>query len=300
MAAAQAGKDVAVLLEGRARFDELTNLEWALRFRNAGVRILRLPHRKVHAKAFWVLRGCSAYLHVGTGNYHPTNGRLYTDLSLFTRDPRLTADARAFFDALEAGTAPVLATMRTGSAIRELLIERIRAESHPGGCVILKCNHLTDPELLAALDECGRSGARVDLLVRTTLTQVTPAMHARSIVGRYLEHARVVAFRRDGSWEVWAGSFDAMERNFERRYELMFPIDEPRPKRVVLKELRSQLRDDVNTYELRPDGSEEPRRGGSNDCQQLEAARSRAPPTSAISELDLACSELRRSADAKR
>ena len=216
IAAAQAGKDVAVLLEGRARFDELTNLEWALRFRNAGVRVLSLPHKKVHARVFWALRGGCAYLHVGTGNYHPTNGRLYTDLSLFTRNPQLTADAKAFFDALEAGTAPILGTMRTGSAIRDLLMERIRAESNPRGCVILKCNHLTDPEILAALDECGRSGARVDLLVRTTLTKVTPAMHARSIVGRYLEHARVVAFRRDGSWEVWAGSFDAAPRRRER------------------------------------------------------------------------------------
>ena len=270
VAAACAGKDVAVLLEGRARFDELTNLEWALRFRNSGVRVLRLPAKKVHAKLFWVLRGGREYLHVGTGNYHPTNSRLYTDFSLFTRSPQLTTDARAFFEALETGAAPTLVAMRTGAAIRELLLERIRAESHPDGHVILKSNHLTDPEILSALEACGASGARVDLIVRTTLPQISPRVHARCIIGRFLEHARVVAFRRDGNWEVWAGSFDAMPRNFERRYELMFPVEDAKAKRMVLQELRSQLRDDVNAYELRADGSEEPCWGGSYSCQRVD------------------------------
>jgi len=278
IAAAQAGKDVAVLLEGRARFDELTNMEWALRFKNSGVRVLHLLHKKVHAKLCWVRRGETAYLHVGTGNYNPTNGRLYTDFSMFTRNPRLTADARAFFDALEAGTAPVLKALRTGGAIRELLLERIRAESHPRGHVILKSNHLTDPEILEALDACGREGGRVDLIVRTTLTQISPAVRARSIVGRFLEHARVVAFRGQGEWEVWAGSFDAMPRNFERRYELMFPVEDPRAKRLVLQEIRSQLRDEVNAYELRADGTEVARRGNAHDCQRVEARHTSRRP----------------------
>jgi polyphosphate kinase len=278
--AARAGKDVAVLLEGRARFDELTNMEWALRFRNSGVRVLRLPRRKVHAKLYWVLRGGTAHLHVGTGNYHPTNGRLYSDVSVFTRSPRLTADAKAFFDALEAGTEPELGTMRTGVAIRELLLDRLRAEGHPKGHAILKFNHLTDPELLAALETCGQSGARVDLLIRTTLTQITPTVHARSIIGRFLEHARVVAFRRGGDWEVWCGSFDGMRRNFERRYELMFPVEAPRAKEFILRELRSQLRDDANTYELRAAGTEELHWGGSHNCQRLEVHQDsgRHPP----------------------
>jgi len=268
--AARAGKDVAVLLEGRARFDELTNMEWALRFRSAGVRVLRLPRKKAHAKLYWVLRGGTPYLHVGTGNYHPTNGRLYSDVSTFTRSALLTADAKRFFDALEAGTEPVLGTMRTGAAIQQLILERLRAEGHPEGHAILKFNHLTDPEILAAADACGRSGARVDLLIRTTLTEISPAVHARSIIGRFLEHARVVAFRRDGGWEVWCGSFDAMPRNFERRYELMFPVVDPRAKDLILRELRAQLRDDVNSYELNADGTETQHWGGSHDCQRLE------------------------------
>jgi polyphosphate kinase len=271
--AARAGKDVAVLLEGRARFDELTNMEWALRFRNSGVRVLRLPRKKAHAKLYWVERAGTSYLHVGTGNYHPTNGRLYTDFSLFTTNTRLTADAKAFFDALEGGTEPALRAMRTGKGIRELLLERVRAEAHRHGHVILKFNHLTDPEILDALDACGRAGARVDLLVRTTLTRVSPHVHARSLVGRFLEHARAAAFRGDGSWEVWCGSFDGMPRNFDARYELAFPVLDPAGRELVLRALRAQLRDDVNAYDLGADGTEEPRWMGSHDCQRLERAR---------------------------
>jgi len=268
IAAAKAGKDVAVLLEARARFDELNNMEWALRFHNSGVRVLPLPEKKVHAKVYWVRRGEREYVHLGTGNYNTNNGRLYTDLSLFTWDRRLTSDAKAFFDALENGAVPSLGHMRTGSGIRELLVERIHAEGNARGHVILKFNHLTDPEVLEALDEAARAGARVDLLVRTTLTRVSPVMRARSLVGRFLEHARAAAFRRHGSWEVWAGSFDAMPRNFDRRYELLFPVVDPRAKRTVLAELQAQLRDDVNAFELREGGSQEPCWGGRVNAQQ--------------------------------
>jgi polyphosphate kinase len=100
-----------------------------------------------------------------------------------------------------------------------------------------------------------------------------PHVHARSLVGRFLEHARAAAFRGDGSWEVWCGSFDAMPRNFDARYELAFPVVEPAGRDLVLRALRAQLRDDVNAYELGADGSEEPRWAGSHDCQRLERAR---------------------------
>jgi polyphosphate kinase len=268
IAAARAGKDVAVLLEARARFDELTDIEWALRFQGAGVRVLQLPEKKVHAKAFWARRGGREYAHLGTGNYNTRNGRLYTDLSLFTCDPRLTSDTKAFFDALEEGAAPELDHLKTGAAIRELLVDRIRAEAHPRGHVVLKCNHLTDAAVLAALDDAARAGARVDLLVRTTLPEVSPLVHARSLVGRFLEHARAAAFRCGGDWEVWAGSCDVMPRSFDRRRELLFPVLDPRAKRRVLAELRRQLSDDVNAFELGPDGSQTPRWGGTRDAQR--------------------------------
>ena len=271
--AARAGKDVAVLLEARARFDELQNLEWGLRFQNSGVRVLPLPERKVHAKAFWVRRGRREYLHVGTGNYNTRNARAYTDFSLFTADRRLTRDAKAFFDALDAGRPPRLKHMRTGASIRTLLVERIRAEAHPKGHVILKFNHVTDPKVLAALAAAARAGARVDLLVRTTLTEIREGCHARSLVGRFLEHARVAAFRDRGQWVVYAGSLDAMPRNFDRRYELFFPVADPRAKRAVLAELRTQLADDVNAFALLPGGSEKAIWGGSVNAQRADGHR---------------------------
>jgi polyphosphate kinase len=265
--AARAGKDVAVLLEARARFDELQNLEWGLRFQNSGVRVLPLPSRKVHAKAIWVKRGPREFVHLGTGNYNTRNARLYTDFSLFTSDRNLTRDVKLFFDALEHGRAPRMIHLKTSSAIRTLLLERIAAEANPGGHVILKFNHVTDPKILSTLARAAAAGARVDLIARTTLTEVAPGVHARSLVGRFLEHARVAAFRNRGRWLVHAGSLDAMPRNFEGRYELFFPVTDPMARRMVLSELRTQLADDVNAFELREDGVEKALWGGKSSCQ---------------------------------
>jgi polyphosphate kinase len=271
--AARAGKDVAVLLEARARFDELQNLEWGLRFQNSGVRVLPLPPRKVHAKAIWVRRGRREFVHLGTGNYNTRNARLYTDLSLFTADPALTHDVKAFFDALEKGKAPRMRELRTGATIRKLLLDRIKAESHPAGHVIFKFNHVTDAAILAALRAAARAGARVDVLARTTLTEIAPGVRAKSVVGRFLEHARVVAFKNGGRWLVYAGSLDAMPRNFDRRYELFFPVKEPNARRMVLSELRTQVADDVNSFDLLDDGTEEARWGGEHDAQRADDHR---------------------------
>jgi len=266
--AAKAGKDVAVLLEGRARFDELANLEWNLRFAGAGVRVLPLPSKKVHAKALYVRRAGSEYVHLGTGNYNPINGRLYTDLSLFSTHPALTADVRTFFEALEQQQTPVLATLRTGPAIRDLLLESIQAEAHKKGEIILKFNHITDPPLLQALEEALNRGARVHLIVRSTLTTLWEGVEVKSLVGRFLEHARAVAFKAGGKWRVWAGSADLMPRNLDRRYELFFPILAPRLKRKVLEILRAQIADDRNSFILTPSGQQR-RWGGKRDGQKL-------------------------------
>lgn len=267
--AAKAGKDVAVLLEGRARFDELANLEWSLRFTGAGVRVLPLPSKKVHAKALYVRRAGSEYVHLGTGNYNPINGRLYTDLSLFTAHPALTADVRAFFAALEQQQTPVLSILRTGLGIRELLLENIQAEAHKRGEIILKFNHLTDPPILQALEEALNRGARVHLIVRSTLTTLWDGVEIKSLVGRFLEHARMAAFKNKGEWRVWAGSADLMPRNLDRRYELFFPILDARAKRKVLKILQAQTADDRNSFILTP-GGQERRWGGKRDGQKLD------------------------------
>jgi len=278
IAAARAGKDVSVLLEGRARFDELQNLEWSLRFHNSGVRVLPLPEKKVHAKVIWVKRGRRTYVHLGTGNYNTQNGRLYTDFSLFTCDPKLTADARGFFDALERGQAPAPKHMRTGSAVRDLLVERLRAEARPGGHAILKFNHLTDPAVLRAIAEAAEAGAQINLLVRTTIVEIAPGVRARSIVGRFLEHARVAAFAHGGRWAVYTGSLDAMPRNFDSRYELFFPVRDRRAKASVLAELHAQLLDDVNAFELSDDGGQQANWGGKLNSQRPDGHRgARAP-----------------------
>ena len=268
MQAARAGKDVAVLLEGRARFDELQNLHWSLLFRAAGIRILPLPPGyKVHAKVLFVRRAGRGYVHLSTGNYNPANGRLYTDLSLFSARAELARDASEFFSALEKGAPPQLQRMRYGIEGRDAMLDHIRREAVPGGHIILKMNHLADGLIFEALGEAADAGARVDIIARSTLTLHDERFTMRSIVGRFLEHARLAAFRSGGVWEVWAGSADWMPRNFEERIELIFPVlDSAIAKRIVAL-LQTQLADDVNAFALAPDGTHHPRWGGEVNAQ---------------------------------
>ncbi|TBH16542.1 phospholipase D-like domain-containing protein [Thermus thermamylovorans] len=265
--AAQAGKRVHVLLEGRARFDELLNLYWYLRFLRAGVEVLPLPERKVHAKALLLLTQEGGAVHLGTGNYNPQSGRLYTDFSLFTARPEVVREVRAFFLAMREERPPRLSLLQTGEAIRDLLVREILAEAHPKGRILLKCNHLTDPVILEALVQAAEAGGRVDLLVRSTLTRLHPAFRARSLVGRFLEHARVAAFRAGGAWRVYLTSADAMPRNFHNRFELLFPVLDKEARREVVRLLKRQMRDDRNAFLLTPEGE---RRlwGGRHDAQR--------------------------------
>ncbi len=265
--AAKAGKDVAVLLEGRARFDELSNLEWSLRFQAVGVRVLPLPARKVHAKAFFVRRGHQEFVHLGTGNYNPTNGKLYTDVSLFTSNPQITGDVRAFFKAFEQETVPELKLLKTAAPIRDLLVESILGEAHKKGHIILKFNHITDRAILEALEKARTAGAKIQLIVRSTLSTLWDDVNIKSIVGRYLEHARVVAFKNKGRWKVWAASADAMPRNLDGRYELMFPILNAREKNKLLEILHAQVQDDQNAYAMTTKG-QRARWGGKHNGQQ--------------------------------
>jgi polyphosphate kinase len=267
--AAKAGKDVAVLLEGRASFDELQNLYWGLRFRGAGVRVLPLPSKKVHAKALLVQREGQLFGHLGTGNYNAVNAARYTDLSLFTSRKSLCEDIASFFRALEQRQAPQLSHIRTGVGIRETLVQLILAEAHPKGQVILKFNHLTDSAVLEALREAAQKGARVDLIIRTTLTEREPGFRMRSLVGRYLEHARLAAFYRKGEWSVWASSADGMPRNIDRRYELFFPITHLEAKKQIIRLLKQQLKDDSNTFVLDDQGQQKAVWGGKHNAQRI-------------------------------
>ncbi len=266
--AARNGKDVAVFLEGRARFDELANLYWQLRFKEGGVRVLPYPpDLKVHAKALYIERGKKGFVHLGTGNYNPATGKLYTDLSLLTAHEGLVRDARDFFRALEDGHYPQLSLMKVGVQAREAMLERIAAESYEHGHIILKLNHLTDPKVLQALERAAEAGARVELIVRSTLTRIHPQFHVRSLVGRFLEHSRIAAFRAGGRWEVWAGSADWMPRNFERRLELVFPLLRKKVRTNVLRLLKTQLKDDCNAFVLSADAEDQALWGGKNNSQ---------------------------------
>jgi len=270
MEAAERGKRVEVLLEGRARFDELVNFYWRLQLEGRGVRVLDYPRgKKVHAKLLLAEGPRGRWLHLGTGNYNPANARVYTDLSYLTTRPELTADAANFFAALAQGREPEPARLWSGPRAREGLLERIRAAARARGEVIVKVNHLTDVRLLRALERAADAGARVRLIVRSTLTRNHPRFQAVSLVGRFLEHARVAAFKTGAGWEVWASSADWMERNFDRRLELFFPVQGERDRARVLRGLRRQLADDVNAFVLLPDGCDRPRWGGRRDAQAL-------------------------------
>lgn len=228
--------------------------------------VLPLPARKVHAKAFYVRRGHQEFVHLGTGNYNPTNGKLYTDLSLFTSNPQINSDVRAFFKAFEQEAVPELKLLKTAAPIRDFLVESILLEAHKKGHIILKFNHITDRAILEALETARKAGAKIQILVRSTLTRLWDDVNIKSIVGRYLEHARIVAFKNKGAWKVWAASADAMPRNLDGRYELMFPILSAREKNKVLEILHAQVQDDQNSYALITKG-QRARWGGKHNGQ---------------------------------
>ena len=277
--AARAGKDVAVLLEARARFDELQNLEWSLRFQNSGVRVLPLPSRKVHAKAIWVKRGAREFVHLGTGNYNTRNARLYTDFSLFTADRRLTAGREALLRRARAGPAPA----------HDASADRRRHPEAPAGAHRRRgaSGRPRDPEVQPRHRPEGArgsrarrgAGARVDLIARTTLTEIAPGVHARSVVGRFLEHARVAAFRNGGAL---AGPRRQPRRHaaqLRRALRALLPGERPGGAQHGARgAARPSSADDVNAFELLEDGAEVPHWGGRHNAQRPDGHRQLAQP----------------------
>jgi polyphosphate kinase len=265
--AAKRGKNVAVLLEGRARFDELQNLYWRLHFESSGVHILPLVSGyKVHAKLLLIRHSGKYYAHLGTGNYNSANAKLYTDISYLTTNPALCEDLDSFFKSMENGELPTLKTLLSGSKMREAFLGKIARESNPQGHIIIKVNHLTDEPILTALRNAADAGAKIELIVRSTLTLLYSKFFMKSIVGRFLEHSRIASFRNGGNWEVFAGSADWMTRNFDSRVEVMFPLPGDL-KQKVLNLLIRQTRDDRNGFMLLADGTQTTQWSGRNDAQ---------------------------------
>lgn len=270
------GKQVAVLVELKARFDEQSNIEWARELERAGVHVTYgFVDLKTHAKVALVVRqdkdGIRRYVHVGTGNYNVSTARSYTDIGLFTSDPDFGADATDLFNYL-TGYSEQKSYRRFLVApvnLRERLLERIEREikvhkEHGNGHLIFKVNGLIDQQFIEALYRASRAGCRVELIVRGIcclrpgIAGLSENIRVVSLVGRFLEHSRIFYFHNGGDPEMLAGSADLMPRNLDHRVEVVFPIlDAELRERCVKTVLEAQLRDTANAWQLKSDGSYE-------------------------------------------
>jgi polyphosphate kinase len=273
--ASMAGKQVTALVELMARFDEANNIKWARDLEEAGVHVVYgLVGQKTHCKACLVVRRedgeLRRYAHLGTGNYNPKTARLYTDISLLTCRESLTAEVAALFNTLTGlGRAPefrhlLVAPFNLHERIQALIAaEASHAAAGRPARIIAKMNKLVDPVTIDALYAASAAGVPIDLIVRATCCIVpgqkglSENIRLRSIVGRFLEHARIFYFENGGDPLVFCGSADWMPRNFFRRIEVVFPIEDPGLRRRIMQEiLPIELRDNVDARDLRPDGSE--------------------------------------------
>ena len=266
-------KQVAALVELKARFDEENNIEWARQLERAGVHVVYgLLGLKTHAKLAMVVRreggALRRYVHIGTGNYNPTTARIYEDLGLLTSNDIMGADATDLFNHLTGFSRQ--STYRKFLVapvnLRDRLVEMIKREiEHKKASrearLIFKLNHLTDTKLIRALYEASQSGLPIDLVVRGICTLrpavagLSPTIRVRSIVGRFLEHSRIYYFSNGGEEEVYIGSADCMFRNFDHRVELLAPIEDPRLRKYIRDEmLESYARDSVKARILGADG----------------------------------------------
>ncbi len=271
--AAENGKQVTVLFEARARFDEENNLAQGERLRRAGCNVLfGVPNLKTHSKIVLVSRMENGllrrYLHLGTGNYHDGTAKLYTDMCLFTADPQLGEDAARFFYGLE-GNSPAysleLLVDAPGRLKTRLLTLIDREKQHalagkPSG-IIAKMNSLLDADVIAALYEASRAGVRIRLIIRGICTlipglpQWSENIEITSIVGRHLEHARIFRFENGSLPEYYLSSADWMPRNLVKRLELMFPVKDPACQKAVGSILALQLADNAKSWRLDSSGN---------------------------------------------
>jgi polyphosphate kinase len=271
--AAEDGKQVAVLMELKARFDEESNIEWARTLEDAGVHVVYgIVGMKVHSKIALVVRregdAIRRYVHLGTGNYNPVTARLYTDLGLLTCNEQIAADATHFFNALTGYSArqDPQRLLVAPVNMRERLAESIRREinhqkSGRGGRLIFKMNALEDPPMIRLLYQASQAGVKVDLLVRgiCCLRPGVPGMSENirviSIVGRFLEHSRIYYFHNGGTEEVYLGSADLMRRNLSHRVEIIFPVENPRLIHELKEILDVYLSDQIKARHLQGGGS---------------------------------------------
>ena len=273
--AAENGKQVSVLVELKARFDEEHNIVWAKKLEQAGCHVIYgLVGLKTHSKIALVVRreedGIRRYVHLGTGNYNDSTAKLYTDCGIFTCKESIGEDATAVFNMLSGYSEPlawnelVLAPYWLRDKFLRLIgRETKNAQQGREARIVAKMNSLCDPGIIAALYEASASGVKIDLIVRgicclrVGIPGVSENISVRSIVGNFLEHSRIFYFYNDGNPEVFMGSADWMPRNLDRRVEIVFPVIEEELKEKALHILHVELEDNVKARVMQPDGTYE-------------------------------------------
>lgn len=271
--AAQKGKEVTVVVELMARFDEEANLSIASRLEEAGVHVVYgVVGFKTHAKMLMVLRreeqGYRRYIHLGTGNYHPGTTRIYTDFGLLTCNPEIGEDVNEVFKQLTGlGKANALKHLwQAPFSLHANMLSAIRAETaaasdHQPARIIAKMNSLLEPKIIEALYEASQAGVRIDLIVRGVCSLrpgvkgLSENIRVRSVIGRLLEHHRIFYFHAQGAQHIYLSSADWMERNFFRRIEVSFPVLDPKLKRRIFKEgLQPYLADNTQAWQMNSQG----------------------------------------------
>jgi len=289
VAAARAGKEVTVVVELFARFDEEANINWAERLEHAGAHVVYgVVGHKTHAKMAMVIRReqgrLRRYVHLGTGNYHPRTARLYEDFGLFTANEEICLDVQEVFRRLTGlGQSGALrALLQSPLGLHEAVLASIRRETAHAlagrrAYLAAKLNALLEPAVIEALYEASCAGVRIDLIVRgvCALRPGVPGLseniRVRSVIGRFLEHSRVYYFLNDGARDVWLASADWMDRNLLRRVEVAFPVRDSRlKKRVIDEAIVVHLQDNVFAWTMDAEGAYERRRprGAARSAQQ--------------------------------
>ncbi|NYE60847.1 polyphosphate kinase [Duganella sp. 1224] len=271
--AARAGKEVTVIVELKARFDEEANINWADKLEQAGAQVVYgVVGLKTHAKVALVIRRedhkLRYYAHLGTGNYHPTTTKFYTDFGLLTCHPGISQEVNEVFIHLTSLTKPHRLThlWLAPFALQNEIIKAIRNEARIAragrpGRIIVKINALVDESVIRALYAASKDGVKIDLIVRGAcmlkpgVPGLSENIKVRSIIGRFLEHSRIYYFRNDLAHDTYLASADWMSRNLFRRIEVAFPIlDKALKRRVMAEGLTPYLKDNMNAWELEPDG----------------------------------------------
>ncbi len=278
--ASERGKQAVCLVELKARFDERANITWARALEEAGVHVVYgHPALKTHAKCILVVRregdGVRHYVHVGTGNYHRTTARIYTDVGLFTTDEQIGADVADMFNFLTGYGRPegYRKMLVAPNHLRDGILAEIEktVEAHARGVearVVLKMNSLVDEKCIRALYEAARAGVPVELSIRGIcclrpgVEGVSDGIRVVSVVGRFLEHARIFCFERGEEKRIFIGSADLMPRNLDTRVELLVPVEDPQLRAELCDVLERSLADDTDAWELRADGRWERREAG--------------------------------------